>query len=41
VSVLRFEQVSYRYPAAECEAIRSVSLAIEPGEFCVLAGLSG
>ncbi len=41
MSVLRFEQVSYRYPSAENEAIHSVSLAIEPGEFCVLAGLSG
>jgi energy-coupling factor transport system ATP-binding protein len=41
VSVLRFEQVSYRYPSAESEAIHSVSLAIEPGEFCVLAGMSG
>jgi energy-coupling factor transport system ATP-binding protein len=41
VSVLRLERVSYRYPDAACEALRDVTLAIEPGEFCVLAGLSG
>ncbi len=41
MSVLRFENVSYAYPGAEEPAISDVSLAIEPGEFCVLAGLSG
>jgi energy-coupling factor transport system ATP-binding protein len=41
VSVLRFEGVSYRYPSAAEDALREISLAIEPGEFCVLAGLSG
>jgi energy-coupling factor transporter ATP-binding protein EcfA2 len=41
VSVLRLEHVSYRYPDADADALRDVSLAIEPGEFCVLAGLTG
>jgi energy-coupling factor transporter ATP-binding protein EcfA2 len=41
MSVLRFERVSYSYPGAPGQALRNVSLAIEPGEFCVLAGLSG
>ena len=41
MSVLRFEHVSYRYPAAATDALREVNLSIEPGEFCVLAGLSG
>jgi energy-coupling factor transport system ATP-binding protein len=41
VSVLRFEHVSYRYPGAAVDALSDVSLAIEPGEFCVLTGLSG
>ncbi len=41
MSVLRFEHVSYRYPAAATDALREISLSIEPGEFCVLAGLSG
>jgi energy-coupling factor transporter ATP-binding protein EcfA2 len=41
VSVLRFDRVGYSYPGAREPALREVSLAIEPGEFCVLAGLSG
>jgi energy-coupling factor transporter ATP-binding protein EcfA2 len=41
MSVLSFDHVSYRYPGASAEALGDVSLAIEPGEFCVLAGLSG
>jgi energy-coupling factor transporter ATP-binding protein EcfA2 len=41
MSVLRFEAVSYRYPSVDADALREISLAIEPGEFCVLAGLSG
>jgi ABC-type multidrug transport system fused ATPase/permease subunit len=39
VSVLRFDHVSYAYPAVERDAISDVSLVIEPGEFCVVAGL--
>lgn len=41
MSVLRFDHVSYAYPAVERDAISDVSLVIEPGEFCVVAGLSG
>lgn len=41
MSVLSFQHVSYRYPSAAQDALREVSFAIEPGEFCVLAGLSG
>ncbi len=35
------EDFSYRYPDASALALRSVSLAIEPGEFVVVAGRSG
>ncbi len=41
MSVLRLEQVTYRYPGAAADALSDVSLTIEPGEFCVLCGLSG
>ena len=41
MSVLHFDGVSYTYPSAESPALRNVSLALEPGEFCVLAGRSG
>src|SRR6202043_2767335 len=36
-----FEQVSYRYPGFDTPALSEVSLEIGPGEFCLLAGLSG
>jgi len=39
--VLAFERVSYRYPNTDQRALRDVSVEIAPGEFCVLAGLSG
>jgi energy-coupling factor transport system ATP-binding protein len=39
--VLRIERVSYRYPDSRDEALRSVSLAVGPGELVVLAGRSG
>jgi energy-coupling factor transport system ATP-binding protein len=41
VSVLDFENVSYRYPTAEGDALRDVSLSLAAGEFCVVVGLSG
>jgi energy-coupling factor transport system ATP-binding protein len=43
VSVLRFEHVTYRYPAARIQApaLEDVCLDIAPGELCLLAGLSG
>ena len=41
MSVLAFENVSYRYPAAGSDALRDVSLSLAAGEFCVVVGLSG
>ena len=42
MSVLSFERVSYTYPGADGRpALRGVSFALAPGEFCVLAGRSG
>ena len=40
-ALLSFEHVSYRYPGVERPALSDVSFALEPGEFCLLAGLSG
>ena len=40
MSLLEIDGLSYTYPAAAAPALRDVTLAIEPGEFCVLAGLS-
>jgi energy-coupling factor transport system ATP-binding protein len=39
--LLSFEEVSYRYPAVDAPALEGVSFELEPGEFCLLAGLSG
>jgi energy-coupling factor transporter ATP-binding protein EcfA2 len=41
MTVLSFDRVSYRYPGASADALSNISLALEPGEFCVLSGLSG
>ena len=41
MSAVAFERVTYAYPGAEAPALLDVSLTIEPGEMCVLAGLSG
>jgi energy-coupling factor transport system ATP-binding protein len=41
VSSLVFEHVTYLYPGAHAPALDDVTLQIEPGELCVLAGLSG
>ena len=41
MSSVVFERVTYAYPGMGTPALRDVSLAIEPGELCVLAGLSG
>jgi energy-coupling factor transporter ATP-binding protein EcfA2 len=38
---VEFERVSYTYPGATRPALDDVTLRIEPGELCVLAGLSG
>jgi energy-coupling factor transport system ATP-binding protein len=39
--VLELERVSYRYPGAGRASLSEATLAIEPGEFVVLAGRSG
>jgi energy-coupling factor transport system ATP-binding protein len=39
--LLSFERVSYRYPGVDAPALSDVSIEIGPGEFCLLAGLSG
>jgi len=39
--LLCFDRVTYSYPGAEAPALDDVSLEIEPGEFCLLASLSG
>jgi energy-coupling factor transporter ATP-binding protein EcfA2 len=40
-ALLSFEEVSYRYPGAGSLALERISLEIQPGEVCLLAGLSG
>ncbi len=39
--LLAFDRVTYSYPGAETTALNEVSIDIRPGEFCLLAGLSG
>jgi energy-coupling factor transport system ATP-binding protein len=39
--MLSFEHVTYHYPGAGRPALDGVSLELAPGEFCLLAGLSG
>jgi len=39
--ILTFERVSFHYPGAREPALDDVSLQVEAGEFCLLAGLSG
>jgi energy-coupling factor transporter ATP-binding protein EcfA2 len=41
MSALTLEGVTYAYPGAAGPALRDVTLAVEPGEFVVLAGGSG
>jgi energy-coupling factor transport system ATP-binding protein len=40
-ALLAFDSVTYRYPGVDEPALSDVSLEIGPGEFCLLAGLSG
>jgi energy-coupling factor transporter ATP-binding protein EcfA2 len=39
--MLSLDRFSYRYPDAVDEALRQITLDVEPGEFAVLAGRSG
>lgn len=41
MSSVSFERVTYAYPGAAEPALREVTLRVEPGELCLLAGLSG
>jgi energy-coupling factor transporter ATP-binding protein EcfA2 len=41
MSAIRFQDVSYTYPGAEAPALAGVTLEIQAGELCLLAGLSG
>jgi energy-coupling factor transport system ATP-binding protein len=39
--LLCFDSVTYHYAGTETPALSEVSIEIQPGEFCLLAGLSG
>jgi energy-coupling factor transport system ATP-binding protein len=39
--MLAFDRVTYRYPGVDTPALSDISFEIQPGEFCLLAGLSG
>ena len=39
--MIEFQQVSYRYPNTEGEAVRNLSFRVEPGELKVVTGASG
>jgi energy-coupling factor transport system ATP-binding protein len=39
--ILSFDRVTYRYPGTDTPALEDVSFDVEPGELCLLAGLSG
>ncbi|HEY7891869.1 MAG TPA: ATP-binding cassette domain-containing protein [Solirubrobacteraceae bacterium] len=41
MSLLSFNDVSYRYPGTAADALRTVNLSFEAGEFCLVTGLSG
>ena len=39
--LITLEGVTYRYPGLDAPALDDVSLQLWPGEFCLLAGLTG
>jgi energy-coupling factor transporter ATP-binding protein EcfA2 len=41
MTILALHNVTYHYPGAERPALEDVSLEVQAGEFCLLAGLSG
>jgi len=41
VPLLRFSGVTYEYPGVDAPALSGVDFELHPGEFCLLAGLSG
>jgi energy-coupling factor transporter ATP-binding protein EcfA2 len=40
-AILSFDHVTYRYPGVETPALDDVSFEVQPGELCLLAGMSG
>ncbi len=40
-AILSFDRVTYHYPGVETPALDDVSFGIQPGELCLLAGMSG
>ncbi len=40
-SAVAFSQVTYAYPESSAAALRGVTLELEQGELCLLAGRSG
>ena len=40
-AIVSFEGVTYHYPSADSPALEDVSFEVQPGELCLLAGLSG
>lgn len=41
MALFAFEELTFRYPEAPCDALRDVSVAIEPGQFVLVCGQSG
>lgn len=41
MEILTLENLSFRYPTEEKEVLSGISLTVEEGDFCVLAGISG
>lgn len=39
--MIRFENVTFRYPGAQAPTLRSVDLTVEEGELCLVAGRTG
>jgi len=39
--ILRFENVSYRYPNVDVRTLREINLTVQPGQHLLLAGASG
>jgi energy-coupling factor transport system ATP-binding protein len=40
-AILSFDRVTYHYPGVETPALDDVSFEVQPGELCLLAGMSG
>ena len=41
MALFAFEELTFRYPEAPRDALRDVSVAIEPGQFVLVCGQSG